>query len=84
MDSATKPSLTHDVIAILQAHEAELRAAGIRRMSVFGSVVRGDFADESDVDLAVELEPSARMDLIRRAPLGCTSLTIDETGRLLL
>jgi predicted nucleotidyltransferase len=30
------------VIATLRAHEAELRAAGIRALSLFGSVARGD------------------------------------------
>jgi hypothetical protein len=54
-----------DVIATLQAHEAELRAAGIRRLSLFGSVARGDSGPDSDVDLAVELDRAARIDLVR-------------------
>lgn len=54
---ATDPA--EHVIAILQAHEAELRAAGIARLSLFGSVARGDAADGSDVDLAAELDPTA-------------------------
>ena len=54
-----------DVIAILRAHELELRAAGIRRASLFGSVARGDAGPESDVDLAMELDREARIDLVR-------------------
>ena len=30
---------------------------GIRRLAAFGSVLRGDFGDESDIDLLVEFEP---------------------------
>lgn len=53
-----------DVIATLRAHEAELRAAGIRHLSLFGSVARGDAGPDSDVDLAVELAREARIGLI--------------------
>ncbi len=45
-----------DVIASLRAHAAELRAAGIRRVSLFGSVARGEAGPDSDIDLAVELD----------------------------
>jgi predicted nucleotidyltransferase len=51
------------VIATLRAHEAELRRAGIRHLSLFGSVARGDAAADSDVDLAAELDPDARIGL---------------------
>jgi predicted nucleotidyltransferase len=54
-----------DVIATLRAHEAELRAAGIRRLSLFGSVARGDAGPDSDIDLAAELDREARIDLVR-------------------
>ena len=65
----TFPDLTEQVLATLRAHEAELRQAGIRRLSLFGSVARGDYEANSDVDLAVEFDPSARMDLIRQVGL---------------
>jgi predicted nucleotidyltransferase len=58
-----------DVIATLRAHEVELRAAGIRRASLFGSVARGDAGPDSDVDLVVELDREARIDLMRLAGL---------------
>lgn len=32
----------------------------IRRMSLYGSVIRDDFTDASDVDVLVELEPECR------------------------
>ncbi|RMF94183.1 MAG: nucleotidyltransferase [Nitrospinota bacterium] len=36
----------------------------IRRLSLFGSVLREDFGPESDVDVLVEFEPGARVGLI--------------------
>jgi predicted nucleotidyltransferase len=49
------------VVAALRAHEAELRAAGIARLTLFGSVARGEAGPESDVDLHAELDPEARI-----------------------
>jgi predicted nucleotidyltransferase len=51
------------VIAVLRAHEAELRAAGIRGLALFGSVARGEAGADSDIDLAVDLDPDARIGL---------------------
>jgi predicted nucleotidyltransferase len=60
-----RTALAERVLATLRAHEPELRAAGIRRLSLFGSVARGDDEVDSDVDLAAELDPEARIDLVR-------------------
>jgi predicted nucleotidyltransferase len=57
------------IIATLRAHEAELRQAGIRRLSLFGSVARGDAEADSDVDLAAELDPDAHIGLFRLTAL---------------
>ena len=32
----------------------------VKRMALFGSVIRDDFTDASDVDVLVEFEPGAR------------------------
>ena len=53
-----------EIIASLRAHAAELRAAGIRHLSLFGSAARGDAGPDSDIDLAVELDPAAHITLI--------------------
>lgn len=53
------------IIATLRAHKSELRAAGVQRVSLFGSVARGDAEASSDVDLAVELDPDARIGVLR-------------------
>ena len=57
------------VIATLRAHEAELRQAGLRSLSLFGSVARGEAETDSDIDLAAEFDPAARMDLLRLTAL---------------
>ena len=35
----------------------------IRRLALFGSVIRDDFSDESDVDILVEFQPEAKVGL---------------------
>jgi predicted nucleotidyltransferase len=46
-----------DIIAALRAHEPELRAAGVRSLSLVGSVARGMQRANSDVDVLVRLVP---------------------------
>ena len=57
------------VIATLRAHEVELRQAGLRSLSLFGSVARGESETDSDIDLAAEFDPAARMDLLQLTAL---------------
>jgi len=64
MSTTIAPGLAEATIATLRAHEADLRAAGILRLSLFGSVARGDFGPESDIDLAVELDREKRISLL--------------------
>lgn len=45
------------VLSTLRALEPELREAGVRHISVFGSVARGEDTASSDVDLALDLAP---------------------------
>ncbi|PKB65322.1 MAG: hypothetical protein BZY80_00630 [SAR202 cluster bacterium Io17-Chloro-G2] len=45
-----------DVKKALVAHKAELKDQGVKTLSVFGSVARGDAGPNSDVDLLVEFE----------------------------
>ncbi len=43
--------------------EAFCHANGIRRLALFGSVLRDDFTPHSDVDVLVEFQPSVRVGL---------------------
>jgi len=49
----------------------------IRRLSLFGSVLRDDFGPESDVDVLVEFEPEARVGL-----MGLTRMELELTELL--
>jgi len=50
----------HEVQARIQTAEAKLRGWGVRRLALFGSVVREEAGPESDIDLLVELEPESK------------------------
>ena len=54
-----------DVMAILRAHAPELRASGIARLSLVGSVACGEAGPDSDVDLAAEFDPAAKIGLFQ-------------------
>jgi predicted nucleotidyltransferase len=69
MSTTTTTDLADSMIATLRSHETELRRAGVRRLSLFGSVARGDAEADSDVDIAIEFDPAAQMDLIRLVAL---------------
>ena len=58
-----------EAIARLKPHEAELRAAGLSALYLFGSTPRNDAGQDSDVDLMCEIVRSSRMDLIAFAGL---------------
>jgi len=51
------------------------RKDGIRRLALFGSVLRDDFTPQSDVDVLVEFEPSARVSLF---DLGGMSVELSQ------
>jgi predicted nucleotidyltransferase len=48
-----------DALATLRNHETHLRACGVRRAAVFGSVARGANGPGSDLDILLEFEPGA-------------------------
>lgn len=77
---------TDDLIHALRSHERELRAAGIRSLSLFGSAARGEAGPRSDVDVVVELDESfaeggfayfGRLDALGRKIEGIVGRKID-------
>lgn len=42
------------------------RQYGVRTLDVFGSVLRNDFSDESDVDVVVRFDPPVRTDRVHQ------------------
>ena len=51
-----------ELIRIIAKHQKELDAFGVKSLSVFGSVARGEAGPESDVDLLVELKETPCFD----------------------
>ena len=49
------------IITRLQEHEAILRKRGVAHAALFGSRARGDQRPESDTDIMIEFDPTARI-----------------------
>lgn len=52
------------LLAALRAHEPELKAAGVVRLSLFGSTARGEQREGSDVDLLAAFDESKQLSLL--------------------
>ncbi len=56
------------IIAALRSHEPELKAAGVVRLSLFGSAARNAARPDSDIDLLAAFDealPLSLLDVIR-------------------
>jgi len=50
---------------ILKKHEKELKEKyGIKEIGIFGSYLRGEAKEESDLDILVEFKPDAKISLL--------------------
>jgi predicted nucleotidyltransferase len=67
------------VIARLREHEPELKAAGIVRLSLFGSVARGEAKAQSDIDLMGDFDRARGLTLFDMAGLELRLGEILET-----
>jgi hypothetical protein len=54
MDSA-------EALATLRRFEPALRARGVRRAALFGSLARGEQRPGSDIDIMIEIDPDAHI-----------------------
>ncbi len=70
--------------------EAFCRRNRIRRLALFGSVLRDDFGPDSDIDVLVEFEPDARVGFFELYDmeqelsrlLGCRKVDMNTPGSL--
>jgi predicted nucleotidyltransferase len=68
--------MTRDtIIETLKARETELRRLGVRHIALFGSAARGEAIDASDIDILVDLQPDAPIDVF--AYVGLTQFIED-------
>jgi predicted nucleotidyltransferase len=58
-----------EALETLRRSESDLRARGVRRAAVFGSVARGDSHPDSDIDIIVEIDPEAHLTVFDYAGL---------------
>jgi predicted nucleotidyltransferase len=63
-------SMLTNILAKLRAHESALRERGVLHVAVFGSVVRAENRDDSDVDLLVDLSPAVATDFFAYAGIA--------------
>jgi len=47
---------TEQILKIVEANREKLKGFGVRRLGLFGSAVRSEASEESDLDFLVELE----------------------------
>jgi uncharacterized protein len=52
-----------DVTRTLLAHREVLQQFAVRQLRLFGSTLRGEAGDASDIDLLVDYDPAARVGL---------------------
>jgi predicted nucleotidyltransferase len=79
----------NEAVTALRQHEAELRARGVRRAAIFGSVARNEARAGSDVDVLVELDPDSALDIFSYATLkqyiaGLFVVEVDVVNRAAL
>jgi predicted nucleotidyltransferase len=64
-----------EVIRRLRSIEPELRARGIRRLCLFGSLARGEAGAGSDVDLVADLASGLRLNIVQ---IGSIQARVEE------
>ena len=61
-----KTSNLERIISILKEHKAELKEKyGVKEIGIFGSFIRGEYKEKSDLDILVEFEKDAKIGLLR-------------------
>src|SRR5579862_6510933 len=58
-----------EIIARLRENEGALRKQGVAYAALFGSRARGDYDRESDTDIMIEFDPTARITVFDYAGL---------------
>jgi uncharacterized protein len=59
----TAQALREQVIRTIREHAAELRALGVAKLWLFGSLARGEAGARSDVDVMIAIPPGRKFSL---------------------
>ncbi len=59
----------NEIIKLLRAHMRDLRARGVSHVYLFGSLARDEQTPDSDIDIAIRIEPGHRIGLAALARL---------------
>jgi len=51
-----KPLSKEDIFKLLKQNKAKLKNHNVKKIGLFGSVLRGEYSNESDIDLIVEFD----------------------------
>ncbi len=66
VDNRKRKLTAEEILLELKKRRKELRDKfGVKRIGLFGSYVRGEQREDSDVDILVVFAPDARVDLIK-------------------
>jgi predicted nucleotidyltransferase len=58
-----------DAIKILKKHRKDLQSRGVRHAALFGSLARGEAGPKSDIDILIDVDPSAVVGIFAYAGL---------------
>lgn len=62
--AGTLPVMTRDqAIQIMREHADEIRARGVTRLALFGSIARDEAHDDSDIDVVVDIDPTRKFSI---------------------
>lgn len=67
-----------EIIAAIRNNSDAIKAEGVTKLALFGSRVRGDNRQDSDIDVLIEVEPDASFSILNL--IGVEHIIQDATG----
>ena len=67
-----------EIITAIRNNSDAIKAEGVTKLALFGSRVRGDNRQDSDIDVLIEVEPDASFSILNL--IGVEHIIQDATG----